>query len=304
MSNDMTKPCEVWTKAIANPKDANAVSELRARLTEILEHVRECDACRAAGDERAGDAAALFEALGVLDAELTPEQRAEIEAIEQAWSDNERQIDKAVKEILLNAVGMPLPRFETTVRPLDVFLATNAVNLLVFNRVNPKKQQLFVLTREGLMEDGPLVVSDALLCRQIRRHAPIADAAAKELYRWSLKAAEYVPGLFMQFQAESTWRGIELKLDSPALKQDLFTRWLPKVKTIEPEAPTRPGAPKYVRPSDIVTPRARPSSRPAHTLSAAARPTRKLGGTFAGFSAHAADGPAKPPRRPARHLKR
>jgi len=228
----MTNPCDIWKKALSNPKDADAVKAAREHLADLMAHVRNCDPCLAVGDEHVENAEALFDALGVPDAELTEQERAEIEAIEQAWSDNEGQIEKAVENVLLNGVPA-LPQVDGPMRHLDAFLAINAINLLVFNRIDPQSGPKPVLTPEGLMEGGALTVPVALLVSQIRRHAPLSEAAAQAMYRWSLTAADWVPGLFLQFRASKTPHGIELTLDAPSLRHNLNTRWVPRVRLID-----------------------------------------------------------------------
>jgi hypothetical protein len=207
------------------------VSQVRANLAELVNHIGQCDACAEAAD-RSEFAEHLLDELGQTPQTVSLEERAEIEAIERAWSDNEAAIAAAVTETLLYSIGPvlahELKRFEV-LRPLDIFLATNAVNMLAYSRYSQQPAQTFELRNDGLRQDGQLTVPLESMVFHIRRHAPMPGEQGPLFYHWMLAAAANVPRLFLQFVATPVPGGVQLEADTPSVKHDLRTRWLPGV---------------------------------------------------------------------------
>ena len=250
MSNSL---CDVWQQLLAHPSDDAAISRARTQLRDILDHVSECDACGAATDAANDHGEAIFEALGLADDQLTEAEQRELEEIDRRWARNEQEIEEAVNEVLLNSVSFELSRewremqrlsgSPPKIRHLDVFLATNALNLLIHSRASRHSEESFALTKAGLLEGNKLAVSRQDLVIHMMRHAPaMSQPVASAMFDWTLKVAAAVPKLFLQF--ESTQRrdgGVSLHLDTPSLQHDLNKRWLPKAAIPAGSLGTDPG---------------------------------------------------------------
>lgn len=233
MSNSL---CVSWQQLMAHPSDAHALAAVKSRLTEFLDHIDECEACRQAG-AAAADPNAVLELLAAsLDA-LSPEELAELDAIEKAWSDDENSVRKAVTGALLPSLPSRLQQIAalgSDVEPLKVFLAANAVNTLVYSRASLHKREDLTLSAKGFSRNGALEVPAKVLIAEIARHASLRPASAARVYEWLLDAAPHAPKLFLEFVTRLESGRVVLRLDTPALKHDLFARWAPAVPKPQP----------------------------------------------------------------------
>ncbi len=227
MSNPL---CAAWQRVMANPSDAEALTLVRAQLDELLDHVDQCPDCLNAAQSSEHQEAVLS-ALGAFAGEPSAEERAEYEALEQAWSDDEAQIREAVTSVLLPSLPWDIRNEVDTlgadVDPLKLFLATNAVNLLVFSRVSDSALERLSLSRDGLDRDGHREVPADAIVGEIARHAVLQPESARAVFDWMLRAAGYAPKLFLHFAAARSEGKVALRLDEPSLEQDLFVRWVP-----------------------------------------------------------------------------
>lgn len=227
MSNAL---CAAWQRVMANPSDAEALSQVRDQLDELMDHVDECADCLNAAQSSKHQEAVLS-ALGAFADEPSAEERAEYEALEQAWSDDEARIRDAVTSALLEHLPWDVRNEVATlgddVDPLKLFLATNAVNLLVFSRTSDSGVEPLSLSMEGMARDGRLEVPADTIIREIARHAVLQPESARAVFDWMLRAAGYSPKLFLHFTAARSEGQVALRLDQPSLKQDLFVRWKP-----------------------------------------------------------------------------
>ena len=227
MSNPL---CVAWKRVMDNPSDAEALTGVRDRLDELLDHVDECPDCLDASQSSEHQEAALI-ALGAFADEPSAEELAEYEALEQAWSDDEEQIREAVTSVLLPSLPWDI-RNEVAalgpdVEPLRLFLATNAVSLLVFSRASDSSLQRLSLSRDGFDRNGDLEVAAETIVSEIARHAGLQQDSARAVFDWMLRAADYAPKLFLHFVATRSDGQVALRLDEPSLKHDLFERWVP-----------------------------------------------------------------------------
>lgn len=227
MSNPL---CAAWQRVMANPSDAEALTLVRDQLGELMDHVDECSDCLNAAQSSEHQEAVLS-ALGAFAGEPSAEERAEYEALEQAWSDDEAQIREAVTSVLLPSLPWDIRNEVDTlgadVEPLKLFLATNAVNLLVFSRTSDSGVDQLSLSVDGLERDERLEVAAATIVAEIARHAVLQPESARLVFGWMLRAAGYAPKLFLHFTAARSDGKVALRLDEPSLQHDLLVRWKP-----------------------------------------------------------------------------
>jgi len=227
----MTDLCSLWRKLIANPGDVELAEQARARAYELLEHVEDCDACFAAG-ESAEDVAALYEAIAPAEAELTEEDSRTLEDLLVARREDDAAVARAVEEVLLPSLGRELGSLEAIgpdLTPLTLFLATDAVALLVRRTAGPDEPQSVVMTSDGAIRSAlQVLVAPEVVIREIAHVAGISLETAERLAKWWIpRAASHQPHLFLGVDCVSLPNG-QLRM-TPSLRradEDLFNRWM------------------------------------------------------------------------------
>src|SRR5262245_21712749 len=125
--------CALWAELAENPQDEAVRERMRRRLADLVDHVDACERCRAVSQNLVAPLE-VFEALSDGGVELPAEERETALAMDQALSDDEAAIDQAVEDVLLPHLPAHLESIKTAhkgLTNLQIFLATNAVNLLV-----------------------------------------------------------------------------------------------------------------------------------------------------------------------------
>jgi hypothetical protein len=219
--------CELWAELASNPSDDSVRARVRERLTELIEHVDDCEDCRAVSQSLTSPLD-VFDALSDERGALSPQERRVAKAMDQALSDDEDAIDQAIEDVLLPN----LPEHLATVKAdygltnLQIFLATNAVNLLMASYASRKKGLPIRLSKSGFTLGTKLTSKREALVGEIESHTRATAKIAESLFDWQLEAAEHCSGLYLDLTVADFAKGVlTLELDAPTLAHDLVERW-------------------------------------------------------------------------------
>jgi hypothetical protein len=242
MSNNL---CRIWSELASHPDDANAIAEARAHLTQLLEHVDDCDECRVISESMRDETReAVFAVLSQGGIAIAKEELAILKTMDQVLSDDRKAIDAGVEFLLAGlpadlgtpdqiAAGAPLT-------PLDIFLGIDAVNMLVRSHAARSGTRSVQLSKDGLRVDGKLVSKRDAIVGEIGRHAKLTAPVANRLWTWQLGVAELCPTLYRGLEVSKVVRGqLQLRLQKSASSTDLLKRWRIQPKEVVSEGDVR-----------------------------------------------------------------
>jgi hypothetical protein len=239
--------CETWAMLAAHPDDAAAVAGARAELVALLEHVDDCDSCRAVSEQIA-DPERVFAALSEGGVSLSDDEMSIVRQMDEAASDDHRDIETAVQEVLLPGSGIDsIDQIAPGISPVQVYLALEAVNLLVRSHASRAGGKAVELSNAGLRIGDELVARRSALLGEIRLHAEIGDDAAERLWSWQLDVAEHCPRLYRGLRVTRAFNGLlDVELQKSGSTKDLLTRWAMTVEVpVAALPPVRASVPSY-----------------------------------------------------------
>ncbi|MGH9423030.1 MAG: hypothetical protein ACRD3J_23845, partial [Thermoanaerobaculia bacterium] len=224
------KWCVLWQVLLRNPEDAAAVEVARSSLDELLEHVDECDRCGDAS-EHAERAMAVFETLGLNAEELPPPEDAALDEMFRARSDDEDAVKRAVEDALVPGLPPPLRDAIQGYDSRTVFLATEAVSMLVHRYARfevPNVEQAYMERGGSITFDRDHLIPSRTVHREIARRTKLTEDEGRFFAAWMVDAARTQPRLFLGL--DTVPRGadeIVLWVSSRDTQQDLYERWRP-----------------------------------------------------------------------------
>jgi hypothetical protein len=237
--------CEIWTALAAHPDDPVAVANARAELVALLEHVDDCDACRAIS-EQITDPERVFAALSEGGVSLSDDELSLVQQMDQAAADDENDIVTAVQEVLLPGNGLDSPGdIAPGISHVQLFLALDAVNLLVRSYASRAGGKPVELSNAGLRIGDDLVARRSAMLGEIQLHAEIDDDAAERLWSWQLDVAEQCPRLYRGLRVTRAFLGLlEVELEKSGSTRDLVARWAVRLEEpVAAELPARRAVP-------------------------------------------------------------
>ncbi|MGE3274961.1 MAG: sigma-70 family RNA polymerase sigma factor [Vicinamibacterales bacterium] len=227
-----TTLCETWQRVMARPDDVAALDAVKDRLVELIDHVDDCDACRTtAGKVDEETATRVYERIADLSSTMAPDDLQDLEAWDRARADEDAQIVEAMESAVLPALPKHLLRpasVPADVTPLELFRASNAVNLMTHGHAVRAQGQPVRLSKEGVTIGDRVAIRPENLVKEIARHAEVTPDVAAALFDWVLDAAATFPQLFIHFDAQAEGSGVlRMELLPPADDVNLLERWAP-----------------------------------------------------------------------------
>jgi len=236
-----TDLCRLWADLAADPDNADVIAKARARLMELVEHVDDCEECRLIS-ESMETPEKVFAALGEDAIELSGDELKILRSMDKVLADDREAIDSGV-EFLLAALPAQLGTLERVaggapVKLLQIFLAIDAVNMLVRSYVSRRREGRLQVSNAGLRIDGQLVSSREAVINEIVRHAGVTDSAAESLWAWQLNVGELCPTLYRGLLIEAVSNGVlDISVQKSASSADLLERWrIPREEVLDEDA--------------------------------------------------------------------
>ena len=222
--------CQTWQELVAARGKVPALSA--ARREALLDHVEDCDRCAAV---EAKDSEALYATLGAGDEELDAADRAALAKLLAADARDEADVTRAVEDALLPSLSpraLKLVRaLAEEVKPRAIFLATEAVAMLIARatRVAKMSDKIVTLDGAGAISIGARqLVPGSTTVREIARMAHVSVPAAQKLAAWLPLGALSQPRLLRGLTVEDAGASrVDLRVDTGEAHADLFARWKP-----------------------------------------------------------------------------
>ena len=232
----MNELCSLWREFLANPHGVEIAQRARARADELLDHVDSCEGCLGVA-EGAGDPTSIYAALAPPDEELSPQDAETLHDLLQARQADDAEVERAIEDALLPSLGGELANLDELgpdMTPLRLFLATEAVSMLVHRAVRPAGArddgQLLLTSHGAITSDRGVLVDPDVVVGEIAHVAGISRATAKKLATWWIpRAARRQPLLFVGIHCEPSGRGdVRIELSARDTGEDLLVRWSPR----------------------------------------------------------------------------
>ncbi len=185
------------------------------RADRACGRLRRLSRCQSESDVAGLD---VFDALSDERGALSPQDAASAKAMDQTLSDDEDAIDQAIEDVLLPNLPEHLAAVKTDngLTNLQVFLATNAVNLLMASYASRKKGLPIRLSKSGFTLGTQLTSKREALVGEIESHTRATARIAESLFDWQLEAAEHCSGLYLDLTVADFAKGVlTLELDAP-----------------------------------------------------------------------------------------
>jgi len=217
-----TDLCELWARLAGNPADPAIAADAREHLVQFLSHVDDCDRCRAVS-EKIAEPDLVFAALGSGDVEPLPKaEREQLEAGHRAFAAGTAAIEDAVSNMLLPSVQAQPPASAT---PMQVFLATDAVNLMARSMSAEYPSALIVLTAGGMFAGDERVSARREIVDAIAEHARVPVDAADDLLTWQLQVCDETTLLYRGAWTMSLEGGVLFMRTKSKPAEELAEHW-------------------------------------------------------------------------------